>query len=132
MENYLQEQKKVAQFIRSLEEDLEVLQKSQIAAGWGQRNAIYAHVNANYTLQEKVLNSKGKWEHITFQCNVLQGILKLLLPHRDIYGIYNISDMRREFEELLKLAEKKEEYEIAELIHHNNDRFLYAVTTRST
>jgi len=125
-QTYIEKQEKVAQFIRYLENELKVLRKSQIAAGWGQRNALYAHVNADYTLQEKVLNSKGKWEHITFQCNVLQGILKLLLPHRDIYGIYNISDMRREFEELLKLAEKKEEYEIADLIHQYKIRFLNA------
>ena len=46
---YIEEQRNVAQFIRSLEEELEILRKSQIAAGWAQRNAIYAHVNADYT-----------------------------------------------------------------------------------
>jgi len=48
----------------------------------------------------------------------------LLLPPREIYGIYNILDMRREFEELLKLAEKKEEYEIAKLINQYRVRFI--------
>lgn len=124
---YIEEQRKVAQLIRSLQEELEVLQKSQIAAGWSQRNAIYAHVNSNYTLQEKVLNSKGKWEGITFKRNAIQGILKLLLPHRDIYGLYDINGMKRELEELLKMAEKKEEFEIAQLIHFYRIRFINTI-----
>ncbi len=89
-------QKKVAEFIRTLEMELKELQKLQRAAGWTQRNNIYAHVNANYTLQEKVLTSKNKWEQITFKCNVLQGILKLLLPHRDLYGLYDINGMEED------------------------------------
>jgi len=121
---YIEKQEKVAQFIRYLEDELKVLRKSQIAAGWGQRNAIYAHVNADYTLQEKVLNSKGKWEKITFKCNVLQGILKLLLPHRDIYGFYDIAGMKNELNDLLMLAEKKDEFEIAELLNQYRMRFL--------
>ncbi len=123
-QTYIEKQEKVAQFIRYLEEELEILRKSQIAAGWAQRNAIYAHVNADYTLQKKVLNSKGKWEHITFQCNVLQGILKLLLPHRDIYGFYDITGMKNELNDLLMLAEKKDEFEIAELLNQYRMRFL--------
>ena len=125
-QTYIEKQEKVAQFIRYLENELKVLRKSQIAAGWGQRNAIYAHVNADYTLQEKVLNSKGKWEHITFQCNVLQGILKLLLPHRDIYGLYDINGMKIELKGFIKLVEQKDEFEIAQLVTNYFNRFINA------
>lgn len=115
-QKFIEEQKKVAQFIRSLEEELEELQKSQRAAGWAQRNSIISHVYSDYKQQENVLEKKLKWESITFKCNVLQGILNLLLPHRDIYGYYNVDDMKKELEELLKLAEEKDEFEIAQCI----------------
>ena len=120
---YLEEQQKVAQFIRSLEEELKELQKSQIAAGWGQRNAVISHVYSNYQQQEKVLEKRKKWEGITLKCNVLQGILKLLLPHRDIYGFYHVPGMKKELEGLLKLAETKDEFEIAELIYQYKVKF---------
>jgi len=47
----------------------------------------------------------------------------LLLPPREIYGLY---DINREFEELLKLAEKKDEFEIANSINQYRIRFLNA------
>lgn len=56
---YLEEQQKVAQFIRSLEEELKEMQKSQIAAGWVQRNAVISHVYSNYQQQEKVLEKRN-------------------------------------------------------------------------
>ena len=121
-------QKQAAEFIRTLEMELEELQKTQRHLGWARRNAVYDHVNADYTLQEKVLTSKYKWEQITFKCNVLQGVLKLLLPHRDIYGLYDIKGMREELESLIKLAEQKDEFEIAELISDCLNHFLMEVT----
>ena len=132
MSQNIEEQKKVAQFIRSLQEELEVLQRSQRAAGWKHRDAVIKHVYSDYKEQINVLEKKSKWEELTFKCNVIQGILKLLLPHRDIYGMYDIDSMKMELEELLKLAEKKEEYEMADLIYRNIDRFLYVVTTLFT
>lgn len=122
-QKFIEEQKKVAQFIRDMEEELKVLQKSQRAAGWMQRNAAISHVYSDYRQQEKVLEKRKKWESITFHCNALKGILVLLLPHRDIYGFYDISGMKKELKELLKLAEKKDEFEIAELINQYKFRF---------
>lgn len=109
-------QEKAAEFIRTLEMELIDLQKSQRAAGWSQRNAIYDHVNSNYTLQQRVISSKNKWEQITFKCNVLEGVLNLLLPHRDIYGLYDIKGMKKELESFLRLAERKDEFEIAGIV----------------
>lgn len=123
----IEEQTKAADFIRILEMELNELKKAQIAAGWSQRNAIYDHVNANYTLQEKVLTSKNKWEQITFQCNVIKGLLSLLLPHRDLYGLYDILGMKIELESLLRLAEKKDEFEIAARISMYQIRFIKAL-----
>ena len=116
LEQEIEIQKKAAEFIRTLEMELEELQKKQRAAGWSQRNIVYDHVNANYTLQEKVLTSKNKWEQIIFRCNVLQGVLKLLLPHRDMYGLYDVNGMKEELSSLLRLAEKKDEFEIAQIL----------------
>ena len=121
-------QKKAAEFIRTLEMELNELQKRQRQYGWQQRNAVYDHVNSNYSLQEKILTSKSKWEEITFKCNVVKGVLKLLLPHRDIYGLYDVIGMREELQSLLKLAELKDEFEIAELISDCLNRFLMEVT----
>jgi hypothetical protein len=123
----LKDQKIVAQYIRSLEEELKILSKSQIAAGWTQRNAVIDHVYSNYQCQEKVLKCKEKWENITFKSKVLQGILKLLLPHRNIYGFYDVPSMTNEFETILTLAEEKDEFEIAALISKYQIRFKKAL-----
>ena len=116
IEKEIEVQKKTAEFFRTLEMELKELQITQRQLGWAQRNAIYDHVNSNYRLQQKVLSSKNKWEQITCRCNVLEGILKLLLPHRDLYGLYDVLGMEEELESLLKLAEQKDEFEIAEII----------------
>ncbi|WP_423819205.1 hypothetical protein V5739_00410 [Salinimicrobium sp. TIG7-5_MAKvit] len=116
MEKEIIEQKKVAGFIRTLEEELEVLQKRERAAGWAQRNALIEHVYSNYDRQEKLLAKKEKWENIGLQCRILEDILELLIKHRDIYGLYNISAMQRELDNQLALAERKNEFGIAQVI----------------
>lgn len=118
------EQKKVAEFIRKLEEELKVLQKSQRAAGWSQRNRIIEHVYSDYRMQEKVIRAKNKWEQITFRCNVLKDIFDLLISYRDIYGLYDVSGMKIALAHQLKLAEKENEFEIAQLINEYKLRFL--------
>ncbi len=123
----IDEQKRVAQFIRALQEELEALQRSQRAAGWAQRNSVISHVYSDYREQENVLKKRNKWERITFQTNVLKGVLKLLLPHRDIYGFYDVPGMERELKELLELAEKKDEFEIAELVNEYRLNFLRVI-----
>ena len=110
------QQKKVAQLIRNMEEELEELQKSQRAAGWAQRNALIEHVYSNYDKQEKVIAKKEKWEQITFRCNLLSDIIDLLLPYRDLYGLYDIPGMKKALEQQLRLAEEKNEFEIAQVI----------------
>lgn len=115
-QNFIEEQKKVAQFIRSLEEELKELQKCQIAAGYSQRNAVISHVYSDYKQQEKVIVKKEKWEQITFKCNLLKDLLDLLLPYRDLYGLYDIIGMKETIEHQLKLAEEKDEFEIAQII----------------
>ena len=109
-------QKKVAQFIRKMEEELEELQKSQRAAGWAQRNALIEHVYSNYDRQEKVIAKKEKWEQITLRCNILKDLLDLLIPYRDLYGMYDIPGMTKALERQLRLAEEKNEFEIAQII----------------
>ena len=74
-----------------------------------------------------VLTSKNKWEQITFKANVIQGLLTLLLPHRDINGLYDILGMKMELESLLRLAEKKDEFEIAIIIYKYQIRFKKAL-----
>lgn len=113
----IEEQKKVTQFIRSLEEELVMLHKSQRAAGWSQRNAVIEHIYSEYKKQEEVFEKKKKWENLNLQCNVLQELLEVLLPHRDLYGFFDVSEMQREFKDLLSTAEEKEEYELAQMIH---------------
>ena len=119
----INDQKKVANFIRNLEEELEVLQKRERAAGWTQRNAVIEHVYSNYTKQEKVIRKKNEWEKIGIQCRVLEDLLELLIKHRDIYGLYDISGMQRELENQLSLAERKNEFKIAQLILEYLTRF---------
>lgn len=127
IEREIEVQKKAAEFIRTLEGELEELQKMQRQLGWAQRNAIYDHVNANYTLQEKIMTSKNKWEQKSFEGNVLKGLLDFLLPHRDIYGLYDILGMETELESFLRLVEKKDEFEIATLISNYQIRFKKAL-----
>ncbi|MDT0685569.1 hypothetical protein [Autumnicola psychrophila] len=116
MEKEIIEQKKVAKFIRTLEGELEVLQKKERAAGWSQRNALIEHVYSNYDRHENLIAKKEKWENIGFQCRILEDILELMIRHRDIYGLYNISGMKRELDNQLSLAERLNEFEIAEVI----------------
>lgn len=126
MSQDIEEQKKVAQFIRSLQEELELLQRSQRAAGWTVRNSVIEHVYSDYKEQINVLEKKSKWEELTLKCNVIKGILKLLLPHRDIYGFYDIDNMKIEFQEMIKLADQKDEFEIAQLLTMYLNRFIIA------
>lgn len=123
----INQQKKVAELIRKLEEELEVLQKRERAAGWTQRNAVIEHVYSNYNKPEKVIRKKTEWENIGLQCRVLEDILELLIQHRDIYGLYNILAMKRELDNQLSLAERKNEFEIAHLILKYITRFREAV-----
>ena len=122
-EQFIEEQQKVAQLIRSLKVELKELQRAQRAAGWAQRNAVISHVYSDYNQQKKVLEKRKRWENITFKCDVLQGILKLLLPHRDIYGFYDVLGMERELANLLTSAEKRDEFEIAKLINQYSIKF---------
>ena len=110
------QQKKVTEFIRTLEEELKVLQKRERAAGWMQRNAIIEHVYSNYSKQEKVISKKSEWEKIGLKCRILEDILDLLIQHRDISGLYNVSAMQKELDNQLYLAERKNEFEIARVI----------------
>lgn len=126
-EIFIEEQKRVTQFIRSLEKELVVLQKTIRVAGWSQRNAVVDHVHSDYQKQEKVLEKKRTWENLNLQCNVLPGILKVLLPHRDLYGFFDISKMNKEFKELLEAAEEREEYELAQLVHEYIAQFIKRV-----
>jgi hypothetical protein len=45
------------------------------------------------------------------------------MPYRDIYGLYDIFGMKTELESLLRLAEEKDEFEIAQLISEYLFRF---------
>ena len=123
-EQFIEEQQKVSQFIRSLEDELKELQRTQRAEGWAQRNSVISHVYSGYREHEKVLEQKNKWERVTLECNVVKGLLQILLPHRNIYGFYDIQRMKKELTELLQLAEKKDEFELADSINVYRIRFI--------
>jgi hypothetical protein len=50
-----------------------------------------------------------------------------LLPHRDIYGFYDVPGMINEFETILTLAEEKDEFQIAIIISNYQIRFKKAI-----
>lgn len=119
IEKEVEIQKKMAEFFRSLEMELKELQKRQKAAGWTQRKAIYEHVNADYTLQQKVLTSKENYEQVTFSFSLLKDIIELLNSDRNIFGLYDHLGMKRTLEQQLKFAEERNEFLIAlEILNH--------------
>lgn len=114
----------VCNVFHELKNEVEALDKKQFSLGYGQRNALYDHINSGYVQHYKLADAVTKWEKNGVRYRVLKGLFDILRVYRDLYGYFpEYKKMMAEFDSVLNFAAEKEEFEIAQILKEWRDKF---------
>jgi hypothetical protein len=112
------QQKRFRTVFKELEERTNLLNKEIIKLGYQQRNELIEHVYSGYNNDNKLLSKKTKWENTIQEHKITKWIFELLRSKKDLYGYFKNPDkVVFEITSLIEESEKKELYEIAEILN---------------
>ncbi len=123
-EQELEIQRQIISVMIELDQAAELLFSKVNQAGWSQRNALISHVYSEYEKHKELEHKRNKWEQISLEHRVHKKLYNLLCEYRDLYGYFPAyKRMLIQFDDLLKTALIKEEYEIATILQKWRKRF---------